>query len=375
MYRNYDGAGAGFGDVAVRAQSTDQDQLAIYGAERTADGALTLVVVNKTGSALTSTVALTGFAAAPSARMYHYGAANPGAIVHDADVAVTGNALAVTFPASSITLLAVGRATGASATPARTATATTTHTPSPSATPTRTATRTPTRTPTPSATATPTASPSATSTHTPSGSRTATPVATATRTTTPTPVASATPGGAPVLVHGKQHVVKDRPGLPSRRTIAFASDDDAVDPTASAIDPSADGAVLQLYNAAGTGESMCIVLPGTGWSASGTTRPSWRYRDALFAAGPCSAATITHGRLKVKCAAKAQPIAYALDEPSQGAMAVRFGTGPTTWCARFGGRVQRDSGTDPPIAGGRGQFAAVDAVAPSTCPPAPVACP
>jgi len=55
-------------------------------------------------------------------------------------------------------------------------------------------------------------------------------------------------------------------------------------------------------------------------------------------------------------------------------MAVRFTSGATTWCAVFGGRVLRDSGTDPPVPGGRGQFSAKDAP-PAACPPAPAACP
>ena len=70
-----------------------------------------------------------------------------------------------------------------------------------------------------------------------------------------------------------------------------------------------------------------------------------------------------------------RPIAYSLDEPAQGALAVRFTSGDTTWCAVFGGRILRDSGTDPPIAGGRGQFSAKDAARPGTCPLAPVSCP
>jgi hypothetical protein len=351
MYLDYDGAGGGFGDVAVHAQSTDQDQLAIYGAERISDDALTLMIVNKTSIALASTITFAGFAPAATARMYHYGAAAPNAIVHDPDVAVSAGAIGTTFPASSITLVVVPPA-GATTPP------TSTRTPTPI--------RTPTRTPTPTATAMRSAS------ATPPAAPTPTPPAVG----TPTP----TPAGTPVAVSGKQLVVKDHPGDPRRRAITFVSKDAAIDTTATTgIDPVADGAVLQIYDANGSGESVCLPLPSVAgsWRVRGVgSHTSYGYRDALFANGPCKVATVKNGKLvKVACAAKASPIAYSLDEPLQGAMAVRFTSGGTTWCALFGGRVRRDSGTDPPVAGGRGQFSATNAPPPPACPPPPVACP
>jgi len=181
MYRNYDGAGGRFGDVSVQSSSADQGQLAIYGAERTSDGALTLMIVNKTGSALTSTVTLVGFPAAGTAEQYRYSAASLNAIVQAAELPVGGGAMTATFPASSITLVVLPRS-GTAGTPTRT--------PTPVATPTRTTTRTPTRTPTPSRTATVTASPT----------RTPTPVPTATRTATPT--ATPTAGSAGLSISG-----------------------------------------------------------------------------------------------------------------------------------------------------------------------------
>ena len=61
MYRNYDGAGSGFGDVSTEAVSADQDTLSVYAAQRSSDGALTVMVINKTSGALTSTVSLSRF--------------------------------------------------------------------------------------------------------------------------------------------------------------------------------------------------------------------------------------------------------------------------------------------------------------------------
>ena len=139
MYRNYDGAGGRFGDVSVQSSSGDQAQLAVYGAERTSDGALTLMVVNKTGTALTSTVTLVSFPPGASAQQYRYSAAAATSIVHAADLAVSGGAISATFPAASITLLVVPR-NGSAATPTRTAT--------PLGTPTPTRTATPAATPT-----------------------------------------------------------------------------------------------------------------------------------------------------------------------------------------------------------------------------------
>ncbi|MGE5261950.1 MAG: glycoside hydrolase family 44 protein [Acidobacteriota bacterium] len=105
LYRNYDGYGRGFGDVSVRATSTDQDSLAIYAAQRSFDSALTVMVINKTGAPLSASVALTGFTPGSSAQVYRYDANNLNSIVRLPDLPVSGGALGATWPASSITLL------------------------------------------------------------------------------------------------------------------------------------------------------------------------------------------------------------------------------------------------------------------------------
>ena len=64
LYRDYDGAGAKFGDVWIRSTSADQGRLAVYGARRSADGDYTLMVINKTAEALTSRLDLAGIAPA-----------------------------------------------------------------------------------------------------------------------------------------------------------------------------------------------------------------------------------------------------------------------------------------------------------------------
>jgi hypothetical protein len=104
MFRNYDGQGGAFGDTSVGASSADQDKLAVYTARRDSDGALTLMIINKSASSLTSQISLAGFASSGPAQVYRYSAANLNAIVRQADQSI-GNSSSVTFPASSITLL------------------------------------------------------------------------------------------------------------------------------------------------------------------------------------------------------------------------------------------------------------------------------
>jgi hypothetical protein len=117
MYLNYDGKGSRFGDRSVLSTSTDQSRLAVYGATRGADGALTLMIVNKTGTDLTSPLTVTGVTPGGTAQVYRYGAADLTAITRAPDLrlqpsatptAGTQNAtVSTTFPANSITELVV----------------------------------------------------------------------------------------------------------------------------------------------------------------------------------------------------------------------------------------------------------------------------
>jgi hypothetical protein len=124
MYRNYDLAndGAMFGDVYLYASSSAsgadaEGKLAVYGGQRSADKAITIIVINKTYGPLTSTISLENFTAASgtTALVYRYSNANLGAIVQQAGVSVTppsgsGTTSTIgnyTFPAQSITLFVV----------------------------------------------------------------------------------------------------------------------------------------------------------------------------------------------------------------------------------------------------------------------------
>jgi hypothetical protein len=104
LFRNYDGSGAKFGDTYVSSTSADQGKLSVYGAQRSSDGAVTAVVINKTGSALTSSLAVKDFAGRGTAQVWRYSAANLTKIVRHSDIA-TSASTSLTFPASSATLL------------------------------------------------------------------------------------------------------------------------------------------------------------------------------------------------------------------------------------------------------------------------------
>jgi len=113
VFRNYDGAGAQFGDKALTSTSVDQGKLAVFGALRTADGKLTVVVLNKTYGDLTATLTLGNLTPNGAAKVFLYSSANLAAIVAQPDVALTqvagsaSSSLSMTFPAQSITVLVI----------------------------------------------------------------------------------------------------------------------------------------------------------------------------------------------------------------------------------------------------------------------------
>jgi hypothetical protein len=106
MYLDYDGAGSGFGDIGLSAASADQDRLSVYAAQRRRDGALTIMVINKTTGDLTAPLSLTS-AAHGDAAVYRYGQDDPTAIVRLPDQPVSGGGTTMTFPAYSMTELVV----------------------------------------------------------------------------------------------------------------------------------------------------------------------------------------------------------------------------------------------------------------------------
>lgn len=172
MYRNYDGAGAGFGQTSVQAGSANHEQISVYASLRDADGALMLMVVNKLPQPATSELSLSHFDASGEVQIYQYSSLNLGTIERMPDQVVTPASFSLTFAENSISLLIFPAGTADDTpTPTATDTPTPTATESPTPTPTATATETPTATPT----STPTETPTLTNTPTPSCQVTYTP--------------------------------------------------------------------------------------------------------------------------------------------------------------------------------------------------------
>jgi hypothetical protein len=117
MFRNYDGAGGRFGETSLPATSADPERLAVYAARR-ADGALTILVLNKTDTALQSELQLRGGPAEGTVGLWRYSAADLGAIRREASPELAAGAIRASYPAASLSLLVVAPATpGATASP------------------------------------------------------------------------------------------------------------------------------------------------------------------------------------------------------------------------------------------------------------------
>ncbi|HXX23986.1 MAG TPA: glycoside hydrolase family 44 protein [Terriglobia bacterium] len=114
IYRNYDGNGSKFGETALASTSADQSRLSVYGALRSTDQAVTVVVINKTYGDLTASLSLANLTPNGTAKVYLYSNANLAGIVAQPDLTVTPptgggttSTISTTFPAQSITLLVV----------------------------------------------------------------------------------------------------------------------------------------------------------------------------------------------------------------------------------------------------------------------------
>lgn len=106
MYRNYDGSHSKFGDTSVSASGPNPDNVAVFAAIRSADNALTLMIVCKTLSGSTAaTVNLANFNDSGTAERWQFDTTNT--ITHPADLAVASSSLSLTLPAQSITLLVI----------------------------------------------------------------------------------------------------------------------------------------------------------------------------------------------------------------------------------------------------------------------------
>jgi hypothetical protein len=106
MYRNYDGQKSTFGDVSVRAAAPNPDAVAAFAAQRSVDGALTVMAINKNVSAATPVaIDLANFQALGAAQVWQLTSANT--IARLADVPLSGQRVSATLPAQSITLFVI----------------------------------------------------------------------------------------------------------------------------------------------------------------------------------------------------------------------------------------------------------------------------
>ena len=107
MYRNYDGNGAAFGGTSVRATSSDPSKLSVFAATRDSDGALTVMVINKLTTDLTTTLNLARFLPVARAQVYRFSGSSLGAIEQLPDLQLPTAGGTATFAGRSVTLLVV----------------------------------------------------------------------------------------------------------------------------------------------------------------------------------------------------------------------------------------------------------------------------
>ncbi len=105
LYRNYDGAGHGFGTTSVQATSADQGSVSAYAALR-GTNTLTLVLINKTGNDLAVPVTLAQPVTA-RAQMFSYSGQDLTAIHKLAPVPFSAGAASVAVPGFSMNILAI----------------------------------------------------------------------------------------------------------------------------------------------------------------------------------------------------------------------------------------------------------------------------
>jgi hypothetical protein len=106
MYRNYDGHKSAFGETSVSAVVPDPDWVSSFAALRAADGALTVMMINKylTGNT-PATINLANFPPGVKTQVWQLTSANT--ISRLADLNITRGSIRATLPAQSVTLFVV----------------------------------------------------------------------------------------------------------------------------------------------------------------------------------------------------------------------------------------------------------------------------
>ena len=107
IYRNYDGNRSTFGDTSVSASVVNPDNLSSFGAVRSSDGALTVMVINKQQGSTPVTLNLSNFSTSGTAQAWQINSPSQPAIARLADLTVSNNAITTTVPSQSITLFVI----------------------------------------------------------------------------------------------------------------------------------------------------------------------------------------------------------------------------------------------------------------------------
>jgi hypothetical protein len=127
MYGNYDSAGHAFGNNSVAATVANPDQVSAFASTRSADGSLTIMVVNKNlydpanpNATTPITVNFSNFAAGGPAQVWQLAAVNASnqnnaAITRRSDIQFSGNNFTLNVPMESVTLFVIPAAATVSA--------------------------------------------------------------------------------------------------------------------------------------------------------------------------------------------------------------------------------------------------------------------
>lgn len=106
MYRNADGKGHGFGDVALRADSSDADRVSVFASLDHKTGAVAVMLINKTPSDTGKiTLRLKSKGGTSRAQVYRYSEEEPKIIQSLPEIEIQDGKLKMNLPPYSITLL------------------------------------------------------------------------------------------------------------------------------------------------------------------------------------------------------------------------------------------------------------------------------
>ena len=108
LFLNYDGAGSRFGDIGLRAVTSDASGTSVY-ASRDGSDNIVVVAINKGAQARTATLTLSGGAAIRSAKAYAMSDGSPNPALQAAGPSVTAGRISYVMPAMSVSTIVLTR--------------------------------------------------------------------------------------------------------------------------------------------------------------------------------------------------------------------------------------------------------------------------